>query len=167
MEFERFSARIERIAYDVGYRLTERVSQSKPFISISSDDLNNDDKLLKEDNVLLPSSSIMQLEAVKFICKEFWIAIFGKQIDKLQTNHRGVFVLRDDEFKWLRLMSSNNNISCVGAVKLLNFPCGLIRGALKNLGIDSHVISDYITDGNMISSCSFNIKINTDENTNY
>ena len=36
-----------------------------------------------------------QLEAVKFLCKEFWTEVFRKQIDKLQTNHRGVFVLKD------------------------------------------------------------------------
>lgn len=28
------------------------------------------------------------LDVIKFICKDFWIAIFKKQIDKLQTNHR-------------------------------------------------------------------------------
>lgn len=28
------------------------------------------------------------LDVIKFVCKDFWIAIFKKQIDKLQTNHR-------------------------------------------------------------------------------
>ncbi|CAK9063287.1 unnamed protein product, partial [Durusdinium trenchii] len=28
------------------------------------------------------------LEIVKFLCKDFWAAMFGKQVDKLQTNHK-------------------------------------------------------------------------------
>jgi hypothetical protein len=28
------------------------------------------------------------LEVVKFMCKEFWIAVFKKQVDNLRTNHR-------------------------------------------------------------------------------
>lgn len=28
------------------------------------------------------------LDVVKFICKDFWIALFKKQIDNLKTNHR-------------------------------------------------------------------------------
>ena len=28
------------------------------------------------------------LDVVKFICKDFWIAVFKKQIDNLKTNHR-------------------------------------------------------------------------------
>lgn len=28
------------------------------------------------------------LDVIKFVCKDFWILIFKKQIDKLQTNHR-------------------------------------------------------------------------------
>lgn len=28
------------------------------------------------------------LEAIKFICKDFWSEVFKKQIDNLKTNHR-------------------------------------------------------------------------------
>lgn len=28
------------------------------------------------------------LEAIKFICKDFWTEVFKKQIDNLKTNHR-------------------------------------------------------------------------------
>ena len=41
------------------------------------------------------------LEVMKFLCKELWFGMFGKQVDKLQTNHRGVFVLKDFQFRWL------------------------------------------------------------------
>ena len=28
------------------------------------------------------------LEIIKFMCKEFWLAVFKKQVDNLRTNHR-------------------------------------------------------------------------------
>jgi hypothetical protein len=28
------------------------------------------------------------LEIIKFLCKEFWLAVFKKQVDNLRTNHR-------------------------------------------------------------------------------
>jgi hypothetical protein len=34
------------------------------------------------------------LDAVKFVCKEFWSAAFRKQVDALRTNHRVRFEVR-------------------------------------------------------------------------
>jgi hypothetical protein len=28
------------------------------------------------------------LEVIKFVCKDFWQAVFKKQVDNLKTNHR-------------------------------------------------------------------------------
>jgi hypothetical protein len=63
----------------------------------------------------------------QFICKEFWIFVFGKQVDKLQTNYKvifltlmrvtyffnlklsqGTYVLHDKQFKWFSKISSAN-----------------------------------------------------------
>mmetsp|Transcript_30958 Transcript_30958/g.42908 ORF Transcript_30958/g.42908 Transcript_30958/m.42908 type:complete len:205 (-) Transcript_30958:107-721(-) len=42
------------------------------------------------------------LEAIKFICRDFWTELFKKQVDNLKTNRlRDVFVLLDLEFRWL------------------------------------------------------------------
>ena len=101
------------------------------------------------------------LEAVKFLCKEFWMEVFRKQIDKLQTNHRGIFVLKDHELRWLKRFPSEDERARVAAIKMLAFPCGLIRGALSNLGIAAVVSCDFLADGKTMSACSFNIKIKT------
>lgn len=151
MASERSAAKLERLGYDVGYRLIERVAQTKPWPS---------DETL--DSVSVDTESIKakrQLEAVKFICKEFWIVIFQKKIDKLQTNNRGTFMLQDHEFKWLKRLSNVNDDARVAAVKLLTFPCGIIRGALVNLGYKALVSCDFAVDGTNIASCSFHIKI--------
>ncbi|KAF1784741.1 NO signaling/Golgi transport ligand-binding domain [Phytophthora cactorum] len=62
--------KLEAMGYDVGCRFAERAARDRP-------------------RMLEP------LDVIKFVCKDFWIAIFKKQIDKLQTNHRGVFVVQD------------------------------------------------------------------------
>jgi len=83
-----------------------------------------------------------------------------KQIDKLQTNHRGVFVLKDQELKWLRRLPPDEESARVGAIRILAFPCGLIRGALACLGLSGAVVScDFLADGKTMASCSFNIKV--------
>ncbi|KAI6679009.1 hypothetical protein NL676_039805 [Syzygium grande] len=55
--------RIEAIGYQVGHQLSERYTMERPRFSD-------------------------HLEAIKFICKDFWSEVFEKQIDNLKTNHR-------------------------------------------------------------------------------
>ena len=149
---EMAAAKLERIGYSVGYRLCERLAQNKTFGMASAGNAS-----AKKDPAAAVAAS--QLEAVKFLCKEFWIEVFGKQIDKLQTNHRGVFVLKDLGLKWLTRFPNNQENARVTAIQLLAFPCGMLRGALANLGIPSVVSCDFLTDGQNMESCSFNVKI--------
>ncbi|KAJ0771267.1 putative transport protein particle (TRAPP) component [Helianthus annuus] len=87
------------------------------------------------------------LEAIKFICKNFWSLLFKKQIDNLKTNHRGTFVLQDDKFAWLSRMSGEPSTETRGSAPEagnkaaettgmhLYFPCGIIRGALYSVSL--------------------------------
>ena len=79
------------------------------------------------------------------------------QVDKLQTNHRGVFVLSDTKFKWLEKYSSDDIESKQAAERMLHFPCGMIRGALANLGVLALVNADF----NNLPACTFNIRVKT------
>lgn len=150
MAAEHAAAKMQRLGYDVGYRLVERLSQSKGLTPPSSSNTTD---------APITALSKIQLEAVKFLCKEVWVEVFRKQIDKLQTNHKGVFVLKDREFKWLKRLPGDQNASRVKAIKILAFPCGLIRGVLANLGITTVVSCDFLADGKNMANCSFNIKI--------
>ncbi|CAD6261100.1 unnamed protein product [Miscanthus lutarioriparius] len=125
--------RIEAIGFQVGHQLSERYTMERPRFSD-------------------------HLEAIKFICKDFWSELFKKQIDNLKTNHRGTFVLQDNRFRWLTRVSldpytentdsTENDSAALGdtaaqtTTMLLYFPCGLIRGALTNLGISCSVSAD-------------------------
>ncbi|KAL9272191.1 Trafficking protein particle complex subunit 6B-like protein [Drosera capensis] len=126
--------RIESIGFQVGQQLSERYTMERPRFTD-------------------------HLEAIKFICKDFWSEIFKKQIDNLKTNHRGTFVLQDNRFRWLSHMSLDpspdgsglsqgpsgalvENKAAQAASMHLYFPCGIIRGALSNLGIPCAVSAD-------------------------
>jgi hypothetical protein len=143
---EMSAAKLERMGYAVGYRWTERLAQTKTWNALLSQDA-------------AAQTAAQQLEAVKFLCKEVWVQLFGKQIDKLQTNHRGVFVLKDLDLKYLAAFPAHTEASRVKAIQLLAFPCGVIRGCLADLGIPAVVSCDFLADGQKMSACSFNIKV--------
>jgi hypothetical protein len=139
--------RIEAIGFQVGHQLTERYTMERPRFTD-------------------------HLEAIKFICKDFWSELFKKQIDNLKTNHRGTFVLQDNCFRWLTRVSLDPSAESMDSVDseapmgdtaaqttsmLLYFPCGIIRGALTNLGITCSVSADMSN----LPACSFVIRIKT------
>ncbi|CAK0780027.1 hypothetical protein CVIRNUC_004917 [Coccomyxa viridis] len=109
------------------------------------------------------------LEVIKFICKEFWVAAFRKQVDNLRTNHRGTFVLKDLSFRWLAKLSVDPvppgtalqngappvHPAAEAARDYLVLPCALIRGALVHLGVECTVTAD----PNALPACDFTITI--------
>lgn len=109
-------AKLELIGYNTGFRLIEKLTKDFP--------------KFKDE-----------LDLMKFVCKEFWMAIFRKQIDNLRTNHQGVYVLQDNQFKFLQKVSSGRQY-LESAPKFVVFTCGLIRGSLANLGVNSIVTAE-------------------------
>lgn len=96
-----------------------------------------------------------ELDVMKFICKEFWSAIFHKQVDNLRTNHQGIYVLVDNKFRYIANISSGKQYLDL-MPKYLAFSCGLIRGALSNLGFRAVVTAELLSP----PSCRFQIQIN-------
>uniref|UniRef100_A0A8C2HE26 Trafficking protein particle complex subunit 6B n=1 Tax=Cyprinus carpio TaxID=7962 RepID=A0A8C2HE26_CYPCA len=82
-----------------------------------------------------------ELDVMKFICKDFWTSVFKKQIDNLRTNHQGIYVLQDNKFHLLTQLSAGKQY-LEHAPKFLAFTCGLVRGALSNLGVKSIVTAE-------------------------
>lgn len=129
--------RLESLGQDVGVRLAERHAHSR-------DRLEHD------------------LEMVKFICKDFWEATFNKQIDVLRTNHRGLYVLTDNNFRWLASVSSSPDHPG-SAEDYVVFPCGLICGALTRLGLRCRVTAEIIPMP-LAYKCSFNVQLIQNQN---
>ncbi|KAG0260788.1 Trafficking protein particle complex subunit 33 [Mortierella polycephala] len=124
--------KLEMIGFRVGERLIEKISK---------------DRTRFTDN----------LDVVKFVCKEVWMFLFKKQIDNLKTNHRGVYVLQDNNFRWFTRMAHDQSSteSVKRVTPYLWFPCGILRGVLSNLGIASVVVAETSS----LPACTFQIKI--------
>ncbi|KAI6189818.1 hypothetical protein M3Y97_00049800 [Aphelenchoides bicaudatus] len=105
--------RLEALGYRVGMALVERLSRDTP---------------------RLPT----ELENVKFICKDFWTYVFGKQVDNLRTNHQGIFVIQDNKFSFIANIAEGAQYLDQIAI-YLSMPSGVVRGALANLGINARV----------------------------
>lgn len=139
--------RLETLGYRVGQGMVERFSANRPHFTDP-------------------------LDAIKFLCKDLWTILFRKQIDNLKTNHRGVFVLTDLQFRPFARMSvvpsevsskalaqggpvmSAKEAAVVRAQPYLWFPCGVIRGALAAMGVNASVQAE----SNGLPAAVFQIK---------
>lgn len=95
-----------------------------------------------------------ELDVLKFLCKDLWVAVFQKQIDSLRTNHQGTYVLQDNSFPLLVRMASGLQY-LEEAPKFLAFTCGLLRGTLSTLGIKSLVTASVAA----LPACKFQVVI--------
>ncbi|XP_046997136.1 trafficking protein particle complex subunit 6b [Schistocerca americana] len=120
---------LEYIGFSSGYRIIERLTKEWP--------------RFKDE-----------LDTMKFICTDFWSSINKKQIDNLRTNHQGVYVLQDNAFRFLTRLSTGRQYLEL-APRYVAFTCGLIRGALSNLGINSMVTAEVQS----MPACKFHIQV--------
>lgn len=97
------------------------------------------------------------LDMVKFICKDFWDATFCKHIDVLRTNHRGLYVLTDNNFHWMSSVCPTA-AHPGSAEDYIVFPCGIICGALTRLGMRCRVTADLFPSSPGYR-CSFNVQL--------
>lgn len=97
------------------------------------------------------------LDMVKFICKDFWECIFNKHVDVLRTNHRGLYVLTDNNFRWLAAVGATRQRASA-AEDYVVLPCGLICGALTRLGVKCRVTAEVVPLG-CVFKCSFNVQV--------
>jgi len=151
---KKLATKLELMGYEVGQRLAERYTKDQNWLS-------------------------EQLDVIKFMCKDFWISLFKKQVDKLQTNYKGIYVLHDLQFRLLTHIfpltstsSTNNPAPASGSSSasppsssfsdpvLLEqariytaFSVGMIRGALMNLGVTATVKAEIIR----LPACQFTI----------
>ncbi|PTN18344.1 Trs33p [Saccharomyces cerevisiae] len=122
-EKEKVLARLRNIGFQIGLKLSELLIFS-----------NNPNLKFKEMDLLL---------IMKFICRDVWKQIFGKQIDNLKTNHRGTFYLLDYDYRPIQSFSleedaKNEELKMIEP--FLEIPVGIIRGVLSSLGYSSEEV---------------------------
>ncbi|CCE80198.1 Piso0_003300 [Millerozyma farinosa CBS 7064] len=96
------------------------------------------------------------LDVMKFVCREVWFCLYGKQMDNLRTNHRGTFVLIDGNYKLIENMTSSKGTpdTLKKSQYYLWFPCGIIRGVLMSFGVEALVHAEL----SQLPSVTFNIQ---------
>ncbi|KAL1754115.1 TRAPP complex subunit trs33 [Schizophyllum commune] len=131
-EEEALRARLEAIGMHVGANFTERLCRDRPLFTET-------------------------LDAIKFICKDIWAAFWDKQVDNLRTNHRGVYVLQDNQFKpIIRISSYEGRADALRRAKIYTaMPAGIIRGALSRMGYNATVTPEITS----LPQCTFQIKL--------
>ncbi|KAF5305722.1 hypothetical protein FQR65_LT07618 [Abscondita terminalis] len=120
---------LEYIGFSVGYKIIERLTREMA--------------RFKDE-----------LDMMKFVCTDFWSAIYKKQIDNLRTNHQGVYVLQDNGFRFLTKMSNGKQYLEL-APRYVAFTCGVIRGSLANLGVNCLVTAEVQS----MPACKFHIQV--------
>jgi len=123
------TSRLELLGFNTGYRFIERLAKDYP--------------KFKDE-----------LDLLKFICKDFWVAVFRKQIDNLRTNHQGVYVLQDNSFRFLSKASQDRQY-LEASPKFVAFTCGLVRGSLANLGVNTVVTAEVTS----MPACKFQVQV--------
>ncbi|KAF2351526.1 Transport protein particle (TRAPP) component [Trinorchestia longiramus] len=103
------TSKLEHMGFSTGYRLADRLSRE----SLRFSD---------------------ELDLLKYVCKVVWSAVYRKEVDNLRTNHQGFYVLHDNTFRFFTSISRSKQY-LEQAPKYLAFPCGIVRGALANLGV--------------------------------
>lgn len=99
------------------------------------------------------------LDVMKFICRDVWRELYGKQMDNLRTNHRGTYVLVDSRLRLIARMELAKGVedTVAKARPYVAYPCGIIRGILALLGVPAQVTADI----GQFPSVSFNIQTET------
>jgi hypothetical protein len=64
---------------------------------------------------------------MKFLCKDVYSFLYDKQVDNLRTNHKGMYVVQDNQFK--HNSSSSSSLKSSG----MALHCGVLRGCLDVL----------------------------------
>lgn len=117
---EKYNKVVDRIR-NIGFQIGNKLSELLIFT-------NNPNLQFKDMDLLL---------IMKFICRDVWKQLYGKQIDNLKTNHRGTFYLIDYDYQPIKDFSIEDN-EMKRELKLvepfLEFPVGIIKGVLASLG---------------------------------
>lgn len=70
---------------------------------------------------------------------KIWV-IFNDIVMQLRTNNSGIYVIHDDDCRFLRYLShEGNKIESILASNYASVMRGIVRGSLKSLGIESRV----------------------------
>lgn len=79
-------------------------------------------------------------QIMRFLGKDVWIFLFGKQIKKLQRSNEGIYSIDSEEIKLhCLLLSEKNNQSDEKLDAILTFICGILKGVINSFNLECTV----------------------------
>ena len=102
---------------------------------------------LQNNNSLTGTNSSTKMEVddvMKFLGRDVWLFLFGKQIAKLQTNRKGTFLIDVEELKFHHsLISEKTPLQEEILENILAFVSGIIKGVLGAFNIECNVTAGF------------------------
>jgi len=93
-----------------------------------------------------------ELDAIKYICKEFWGFAFQKPVDNLKTNNQGTFIIIDRHFKLIGRVANEDKDNQAYKDKIKCYECfvvGVVKGAVANLGLANPSVNSIVRDAEL------------------
>ena len=82
------------------------------------------------------------IDYIKHIALDVWSYVFRTGVEKVKTEYGGKHDLYVRQFEWISVLSNQdvNSKEYIEKVKLyLTYVCGILRGALAAMGLESQV----------------------------
>ena len=76
---------------------------------------------------------------MKFLGRDVWLFLFGRQISKLQTNRKGTFLIDCDDIKFHHNLIIDKNSQDETLENILSFVGGIIKGVLAAFNVECSV----------------------------
>ena len=99
--------------------------------------------LLNNNNSTTSSAKMEVDEIMKFLGRDVWLFLFGKQISKLQTNRKGTFLIDCDEIKFHHLLITEKAGQEEILEIVLSFVAGVIKGVLSAFNVEGGVTAGF------------------------
>jgi trafficking protein particle complex subunit 6 len=84
--------RLERLGFRVGQGLSEKFSRDRPRFNTAG--INDFAGIGGGQGMNVGNVNDVQLDVIKFLCKDIWTVVWRKQVDNLKTNHRVSHILQ-------------------------------------------------------------------------
>lgn len=98
--------------------------------------------LLNNNNVT--TSTKMEVDDImKFLGREAWLFLFGRQISKLQTNRKGTFLIDCDDIKFHHCLIIDKNTQDETLEQILSFVSGIVKGVLSAFNVECVVTAGF------------------------
>jgi len=96
------------------------------------------------NNFAVNTSTKLELDDImKFLGRDVWLFLFGRQISKLQTNRKGIFLIDCDDIKFHHNLIKDKNTNDEMLTNILCCVSSIIKGVLSAFNIESSVSANF------------------------